>query len=301
MREAPIRGWGAPAREAPPDAALGITVATAMEVLRARPAGLVTDFDGTLSPIAPTPEEAFVLPDCRTSLRQLARQLDLVAVVSGRSAGEVRRMVGLRKVLYVGNHGLDRWEAGRHQGRAAARPWRAALTAVMTSLRRELASLPGLRLEDKGVSFSVHYRGAPNHGAARAAVLAAVQRLASPYNLTLREGKKVVEAGPPAWPGKAEAVVDLVTRLGLRSLVYLGDDRADMEVFRRLRDLAEAGIPTLSIAVDGPETPSDLRRAADRVVAGPQGAAGFLVGLARTLGSASGSRRRARPSLLAVS
>ena len=290
MREAPIVGRGAPASEAPPDAVLEKTVAAAMEVLRARPAGLVTDLDGTLSPIAPTPEEAFILPDCRAGLRQLARRLHLVAVVSGRSAGEARRIVGLRKIVYVGNHGLDRWEAGRQRGRAAARPWRAALTAVMASLRRELTGLPGLRIEDKGVSFSIHYRGAPNHGAARAAVLAAAQRAAAPYCLSLREAKKVVEVGPPAWPGKAEAVVDLVSRFGLRSLVYLGDDRPDLEVCRRLRELAAGGLKALTIAIDGPEAPAELRQAADRVLAGPQEAAAFLSSLAQAMRTADDGR-----------
>jgi trehalose 6-phosphate phosphatase len=288
MREASLVRSGAPAGKAPPDAALAKTVAAAVEVLSARPAGLVTDLDGTLSPIVATPEEAFILPDCRTALRRLARRLDLVAIVSGRSADEVRRIVGLRKLVYVGNHGLDRWEGGRQRGRAAARAWRAALTAVMSELRKELSGLPGVRIEDKGVSFSVHYRGAPNHGAAQAAVVAAVQRATAPYRLSVREAKKVIEVGPPTWPGKAEVVLEMAGRFRLRSLIYMGDDRPDLEVLQRLSELGVDGVKTLAVAVDGPEAPPELREAADLTLSGPDEVSHFLGGLEeglRTVGN----------------
>ena len=298
MRRAPVMGRGAPASEAPPDAALcrsafdelSGAVAKAAEVVRARPAGLVADFDGTLSPIVATPEEAFLLPEARAALRRLARRLELVAVVSGRRADEVRRLVGLRRLVYLGNHGLERWEGGRQTGRAAVRPWRAALTAAMADLRRGLAGLPGLRIEDKGVSFSVHYRGAPNHGAARAAALAAAWRVAAPCGLSVREAKKVVEVGPPSWPGKAAALAELASQFQLRSLVCLGDDLPDLEAFRRLADLGGRGVATLAIAVDGPEAPSELKEAADLVLGGPEQVARFLTALDTALAAAGRGR-----------
>ncbi|MBA3413986.1 MAG: hypothetical protein H0U10_02020, partial [Chloroflexia bacterium] len=77
-------------------------------VLRRAPAGLLSDIDGTLSDIAPTPADAFVAEGIKESLRRLAARLALVAVVSGRAAEAGRTMVGVDELLYVGNHGMER-------------------------------------------------------------------------------------------------------------------------------------------------------------------------------------------------
>src|SRR5579884_2221534 len=74
--------------------------------------GLFTDIDGTISQIAPTPSAAVVDPACREALRRLAMRWALVAVVSGRTARDAQRMVALRGLIYVGNHGLEIWRHG---------------------------------------------------------------------------------------------------------------------------------------------------------------------------------------------
>lgn len=76
-------------------------------MLALRPLGLITDIDGTISPIAPSPLEARVSPACRRHLAALAKKLELVAVISGRPAVEARDMVGVEGIVYVGNHGLE--------------------------------------------------------------------------------------------------------------------------------------------------------------------------------------------------
>ena len=76
------------------------------------PFGLITDIDGTISEIAPVPQEAQVSPVCRGSLVILTEQLELVAAISGRPAVEAREMIGIDGMVYIGNHGLERWEGG---------------------------------------------------------------------------------------------------------------------------------------------------------------------------------------------
>ena len=56
--------------------------------------GLISDMDGTLSPIVPVPSDAAPTDRNRDLLQQLNRQLALVAVVSGRAADDVRERVG---------------------------------------------------------------------------------------------------------------------------------------------------------------------------------------------------------------
>ena len=75
--------------------------------------GLITDVDGTISPIVLDPDAARVTPRSRELLRQLHDHLALVAVITGRAAADVRSMVGLPDLVYIGNHGMERWEDGR--------------------------------------------------------------------------------------------------------------------------------------------------------------------------------------------
>ncbi|GAJ18617.1 unnamed protein product, partial [marine sediment metagenome] len=65
--------------------------------------------DGTISQIAPFPDEAVVSSLCRQYLYALVDKLELVAVISGRPLIEVMGMVGVEGLVYVGNHGLEMW------------------------------------------------------------------------------------------------------------------------------------------------------------------------------------------------
>ena len=79
------------------------------------PAGLFVDFDGTISRLAPTPElEAIASPRVVRSLERLSGKLAVVCVLSGRRAQDIRDKVGLRELLYVGNHGAESIDGDVH-------------------------------------------------------------------------------------------------------------------------------------------------------------------------------------------
>jgi trehalose 6-phosphate phosphatase len=102
-------------------------------------AGLVTDVDGTISPIVARPSEAQVLDRARDALSGLRDLLAVVAVVSGRTVADAQAMVGVEGLTYVGNHGLEVWS--RERGAEVvneARPWVPRLAAVLDDLRRQL-------------------------------------------------------------------------------------------------------------------------------------------------------------------
>ena len=84
-------------------------------LLRKPPFGLISDVDGTISQTAPTPQQAKVSPMCRHYLSILCRHLALVAAISGRPAAEARNMVGIDGMVYIGNHGLERWSEGHSE------------------------------------------------------------------------------------------------------------------------------------------------------------------------------------------
>jgi trehalose 6-phosphate phosphatase len=272
----------------PVDLSVQQACALAAQVLSARPAALVSDLDGTLSPIVSTPEEASVLPGCRRALERLLDRIDLVAVVSGRPGGEAKRLLGVEGVVYLGNHGLDRWiglerPAGPPAGQAET-AWRSVRLAL-EDLKEALAGQPGLRFEDKGATISIHYRLAPDPEAARSLVLAAAAQAAARHDLAVGEGKKVVELRPSHWPGKGAGLGELAHGCGLRGMVYLGDDYPDLHAFETLAQLRQReDLLALSVGVAGPESPSELADRADVLLAGPEQVEAFLQELVETLG-----------------
>ena len=271
----------------PVDLAVQQACALAAQVLSARPSALVSDLDGTLSPIAPTPEEASVLPGCRRALERLRDRLDLVAVVSGRPGSEAKRLLGVEGVVYLGNHGLDPWiglerPAGPAGGQAETA--RRSLRPALEDLKAALAGQRGLRFEDKEATISIHYRSAPDPEAVRPLVMAAAAQAAARHGLAVGEGKKVVELRPSHWAGKGACLEELARGCGLRGLVYLGDDQPDLHAFETLAQLRQwEGLLTLSVGVGGPESPSELADRADVLLAGPEQVEVLLQDLAETL------------------
>jgi trehalose 6-phosphate phosphatase len=264
------------------DARLVETVERVLDVLRAPRAGLVTDVDGTISPIESTPELARVLPSARHALDRLSALLTLVGVVSGRTVADARAMVGLDNLVYVGNHGLEVWTDGPHVIEEA-RPWVPRLAAVLEDIRRNI-QVDGIRIENKGVTASLHYRLAPDPPAARRELLDVLSRCALTSGLRLEEGRMVLNLLPPLTVTKGSAVTWLAREYQLDSMVYLGDDVTDAHAFRALKTLKETTeIQTLCIGVVGPETPTSVRQLADASVPSVQSVAELLCALPERL------------------
>src|SRR5579862_5852508 len=108
-RPAPVAAAREKERHPMPDAASafpGVPAAGERRLraaLAARPRALLTDIDGTISAIAPSPEAATLLPGVRALLREACAVFDLVAAISGRGADDALRMVGVEGMRYIGN------------------------------------------------------------------------------------------------------------------------------------------------------------------------------------------------------
>jgi trehalose 6-phosphate phosphatase len=253
------------------------------EVLGRAPAGLATDFDGTLSPIVARPGEAWMLPAARVALQRLVRRLDLVAIVSGRPVSDLVGQVALDEAVLVGNHGAERWHGGAAVIPPPTPEQADALAAAETLLREVLAGTPGVFVELKNLGFAVHYREAPSPDTVRARVVRLAGELAR-LGVAAREGKRALEIRPLRAPTKGGAVAWLIEEYGLRGVVFVGDDHTDVDAFRALRARRERGeLTALSVAVLGPETPAAVREAADLAVGGPEAVADLLAGLADRL------------------
>ena len=218
---------------------------------------LLFDVDGTLAPIAPSPELARVPPKTRAELTRLAGSYLLVACISGRPGEEAAALVGVDGIRYVGNHGLELDERASE------------LSAQITAFRDSVA----LPVEDKGLSLSYHYRGAEDEDAARAELEQVAER-AREAGLDPRWGRKVLEIRPALSADKGTAVRTLLASVEAQCGLYAGDDTTDLDAFR---GLTAAGLAhAVRIAVESDEGPQELAAAADLTVSGPE-ALGLLL------------------------
>ena len=256
-----------------------------LERLRADPAraAILTDVDGTLAPIVERPELAAVPARTSELLRALNRRYGLVGCISGRQALEARRLVGVEEIAYAGNHGLELLMPGEAEPQldpALSGAERVAADFIAELDREELAAA-GFRLEDKGPIQSLHWRGAGDERAAeaRAHEIAAE---AGRAELEPRWGRKVLELRPLGGGGKDTAVAALLTGEDLVGAVFAGDDRTDLDAFRRLRELREEDqlATVLCVGVISPEAPPELTEECDLAVDGPDGWTSLLQELA---------------------
>ena len=243
-----------------------------------RPLGLVSDMDGTLSLIAPTPDAATVTPRARALLAALAERLALVALVSGRAAADLRARAGLASLVYVGNHGVERWENEQVRVRPEAARYQPALVAALAELQPQL--LPGMLLEDKGVTASLHYRQAADPDAVHRAMKPVVDRVSAAHGLRASEGRMIFEIRPPVEIDKGTAFRELVAEYGLAAAVFLGDDTTDADALRAARALRASGdCYAVAVGVDAPGTPDVVRASSDFLVPGVEGVEDFLAWL----------------------
>jgi trehalose 6-phosphate phosphatase len=255
----------------------------AFSVLTRRPAGLLADIDGTLSEIAPTPGDARVADDVRDSVRRLTRHVDLVGVISGRGVEDARSIVGIDDLVYSGNHGMERWSDGQHAVSEDAARYVDRIATIYARLG-ELLDIPGVVVENKHLTASVHYREAPNAAQAEAAILKHLAPLLSEAGLRLTHGRMVLEIRPPVERHKGTSVRDIIEDYRLRSAVYVGDDVTDVDAFRALRTWREStGNLALAIGVTGAETPEAVLETADVTVEGVRGVIALLDGLRERL------------------
>jgi trehalose 6-phosphate phosphatase len=246
-------------------------------------AAILTDVDGTLAPIAARPEQAAVPPRASELLARLSERYGLVACISGRRAEEARRLVGVDAIAYAGNHGLELLlpgeDAPRFDPSLQGRERDAA--DFIAGLGVDTLSKAGLRLEDKGPIQALHWRGAEDDRAAEAQAHE-VGADAGRAGLELRWGRKVLELRPPGGGGKDTAVAALLATDGVTAATYAGDDRTDLDAFRRLREMSESDELEVAVCVGvvSDEGPREIADEADLTVDGTAGWLALLEALA---------------------
>lgn len=228
---------------------------------------IALDFDGTLAPIVARPEDAVAHPEAAVVLTALAETGYRIAIVTGRPVADVLRLgAGLGDVpglRIYGHYGMERW----HDGAVTAPDQHPGVTPARIALETLAATEAGVHVEDKGHAVAMHTRTATDPAGALRRLTAAAEAIAAEHGLEVVPGRFVLELRPPG-TDKGGALRELVTAFGAGSVVFGGDDLGDMPAVRALREMA---VESVVICSDSPETPDDLRQAADLVVPGPDG------------------------------
>lgn len=198
----------------------------AVACLMRRQALLAFDFDGTLAPIVPHPDDARVPLPVARRLHQLSRVRPL-AVVTGRSIADVTERLDFAPHHIVGNHGIENPQDPGHG------QWGEALSDFRHALRTNASVLAesGVLIEDKGLSIALHYRLAPD----RARAVAAVESLYLGHSsgLSILGGKCVFNVMAAGAPDKGDALLSLVERIGADAALFVGDDLNDEAAFEK--------------------------------------------------------------------
>jgi trehalose-phosphatase len=212
---------------------------TSLQKKLEKPLALFLDFDGTLAPIAPRPEDVRLGAPGRLVIRSLSERIPVV-IISGRALDDLRDRVGLHGLTYAGNHGLEIEGLGFRYRAPRTVSWRQFLTHLASQIRKDLAGLSGLIIEDKGYTLSVHYRLVRKQ-ARQKAVQFLTQRLKILENqglIRMTGGKAIYEIRPPVEWDKGCAVAWILNQPGFQGRwpLYIGDDETDQDSFRRIRE-----------------------------------------------------------------
>ena len=200
--------------------------------------------------------------------RQNTDDLDRISVDRHRAAEDVRSRVDLDGIEYVGNHGRERLRSGGEPG-ADDTQTKQRLRALSEAFEDKLGAIPGIYLENKGLTLAVHFRQTPElrHTEVKQRVDEVARAFADGFHVS--EGKMVFDVVPADQVDKGSIALDMVReRGGLdRALpIYCGDDTTDETVFRALPEKA------LTVCVGGPEKQSAARYRVD----GPDEVSAFL-------------------------
>jgi len=216
-----------------------------LKKLKSGPVFLFLDFDGTLAEIVSVPSKARLAKKTKELLDKLVLKKDFrVAVISGRSLEDIKKRVGIKNVIYAGNHGLEIEGPKIKYIFSVGRQYRKILLRIKSDLEERLSKFKGVLVEDKGLSLSLHFRRI--HKGLISKIKTIFHEVTIVYNvkgqIKLSSGKKVLEIRPNVDWDKGKVVLWLLARqvFSLKGKpiipVYIGDDLTDEDAFRALKN-----------------------------------------------------------------
>lgn len=242
------------------------------------------DYDGTLSPIVENPDQAYMAPEMREAVKNVAKYFP-TAIVSGRCRAKVYNFVRLSELYYAGSHGMDiKGPSSRKHQKGnqnvlcqPAKEFLPMMTEVHEILLEKIKGIPGASVENNKFCLSVHFRCVEEENWGDLADR--VKGVLKDYpKLRLTQGRKVLEIRPTIKWDKGKAIEFLLESLGYANSkdvlpIYIGDDRTDEDAFKVLRKRGQgfgilvSKIPKETQAVYSLQEPSEVMFFLQRLVA----------------------------------
>jgi len=194
------------------------------------------DYDGTLTPIRKKPSLARISKGSKDLLKKLSKNPAYrIFIISGRSLEDVRKLIGVRSIYYVGNHGIELSGPGLKYVNKNARSLVAVIRKSYNALKRGV-KFKGVLVENKTYTLSVHYRMLP--ASKVAAFIKKFGRVAKDLKknkkIRITVGKKVFEVRPAVKWNKGEIVKWILKKNKKCLPICIGDDITDEDAFRAI-------------------------------------------------------------------
>ncbi|MGH7450700.1 MAG: trehalose-phosphatase, partial [bacterium] len=189
-----------------------------------------------LTPIVGRPNWATLSPEMKETLRALSRPKHTsLAIISGRALADVRARVGIESLIYAGNHGLEIQGPDFEFVEPTAAARQKALQQLSEHLAADLSCFHSVHVEQKGLTTSIHFRGARAEEVKKIKSIVGIKLATLPHFL-ITKGKMVYEIRPCVAWNKGAAVHWISARLAKRKAlaIYLGDDATDEDAFAAL-------------------------------------------------------------------
>jgi len=199
---------------------------------------LLIDYDGTLTPIVQRPELAHLSPEVKECLQRLSSSPRLtLGIISGRTLGDLQKMVDISGIIYVGNHGLEIEGTGVSFVNPAARQAAPLLHSLWQDISKAITNIKGARIDDKGLTLSLHYRLVDEAQLDELSYIfnEIVKAPLASGQIKITPSKKSYDIRPAVvWDkGKAiEFIAQKVTGEVKPLMLFLGDDITDYDGFR---------------------------------------------------------------------
>lgn len=206
---------------------------------------LFLDYDGTICPLSKETYHPVLSSAMREMLEKLKRKPCVkVGIISGRSIKDLKKKIGLRSLVYSGNHGLEIEGPGIRFESPVKAGHKKIMDGLLLKFREQFSDIPGLLVNDKGLSVSLHYRfTSPSCKKwIHKTYQEIIQPLLSTGKIIVFPGKKIHEVKPNILWNKGNAVEWLLTHESGKKKefpllpFYLGDDVTDEDAFRVLSD-----------------------------------------------------------------
>lgn len=195
---------------------------------------LLLDYDGTVTPLRKTPDEAILAVKTRRLIDAISRLENCkVTLVSGRSVKNLKELAKFKNVTYIGNHGFETQDLLNNCNVALSKDIRYALWITHKRLVESLSDINGIIIEDKKFTISVHYRMvSPTHLRKIRMMIREIMRDCVRLDqLSLFDVKNIIVIRPTGEWNKGWAAKRVLSSYKGYLPICIGDDITDEDMF----------------------------------------------------------------------